>query len=429
VIRLFIALILSAISFRGAARALEIIAPLLPEGMAPSPNGGQLWVLRLGLYELRRPKEQADDWVWMMDHTIQTGNGRCFVVVGFRLSQWEALRNEALQEDSQASFALEREHLSVWMIERTESSSGAAVKQQLETLSQETGITPCALLCDQGFDLRQGGAAFCQDRPTVVVHDIAHAVANAVKRQVQKTLEWDKFLTDANRSKSKLRQTAYAFLLPPDLKTKARWMNLEPLIAWTRRVQQFLDDPQAGLAKAQAPEDLQVLEEKIGWLRRYREPLAEWSKLMEAAGVILQYIRTHGYHRHAVTELRARVAPFQTESLEGFFAEVLAFVSRQASQAETAEQGDRRLPGSTEVLESLIGTGKQLQGRNKNGYTKAVLAMAASVVKCTSNVIQQAFEATPVRDVAGWISEKIGISLAAQRCRALTVHAGGTKPD
>jgi hypothetical protein len=58
-----------------------------------------------------------------------------------------------------------------------------------------------------------------------------------------------------------------------------------------------------------------------------------------------------------------------------------------------------------------------------------VLAMAASVVKCTTDVIQQAFEATPVRDVAGWISEKIGISLAAERRRALTVHAGGTKPD
>ncbi|MEQ8785605.1 MAG: hypothetical protein RIC55_04870 [Pirellulaceae bacterium] len=236
-------------------------------------------------------------------------------------------------------------------------------------------------------------------------------------------------LIDANLSKSKLRQTAYAFLLPPDLKTKARWMNLEPLIAWTRRVQQFLDDPQAGLAKAQAPEDLQVLEEKIGWIRRYREPLAEWSMLMEAVAVILQYIRTHGYHRDAVDELRARVASFQTESLEDFFTEVLAFVGRQASQAETVEQGDRRLPGSTEVLESLIGAGKQLQGRNKNGYTKAVLAMAASVVKCTAETIQHALEATPARDVAGWISDKLGISLAAQRSRALTVHASGTKPN
>lgn len=427
--RIFMAMVLSAIGFRAAARALEIVAPLLPEGSAPSPNGGQWWVLRLGLFELSRPKEQADDWVWIIDHTIQTGHGQCFVVVGVRLSEWEALRSQALEEDPEAAFALQREDLSAWMIERVDSSSGDVVAQQLEKLSEKTGVTPCAVLSDQGYDVRLGGKMFCEHRQTVAIYDMAHAVANALRRQLLKTLEWDKFVAEANRSKTKIRQTPYAFLMPPDLKTKARWMNLEPLIAWSRRVQRFLDDPQAALAKAEAPEDLQLLEEKMGWLRRHRESLAEWSNMMEAAAVILQYVRTQGYHRRAVTELQSLLANYTADLARGLIEEVLEFVRKQSAQAETVANPDRRLPGSTEVLESLIGTGKQMQGRNKNGYTKTVLAMAASVVKCTGQVIQQALDMVKVRDVQSWIGETLGLSLPAQRQRALPNLAAGTKPD
>ena len=31
----------------------------------------RLWLMRLGLYQLSRPKVRADDWMWIMDHTMQ----------------------------------------------------------------------------------------------------------------------------------------------------------------------------------------------------------------------------------------------------------------------------------------------------------------------------------------------------------------------
>ncbi len=75
VVQLFLRLVLLAkTGFRGAAAALEIMSSLFPtDEPAPSPNGGQMWLLRLGLYELSRRKEHADDWVWIIDHTIKVG--------------------------------------------------------------------------------------------------------------------------------------------------------------------------------------------------------------------------------------------------------------------------------------------------------------------------------------------------------------------
>lgn len=400
------------------------MAALLPEGAFPSANGGQFWLLRIGLYELERPKPQADDWVWMIDHTIQTGNGKCFVVFGIQLSDWNAKRQAALEADPQASFALEHRDLSVFAIGRMASSTGPLVHEQLEQLSESTGITPRVILSDQGGDVRLGAKSFCQqeDRHTAVVHDIAHGVACAIKRQLNGAPAWDQFLSDANRSKTQLRQSPYAFLLPPELKSKARWMNLDPLIAWSGRILRFLDDPHDGLIAAQAPLDLAALEQKMGWLREHADSIARWTVMLAAAAIVLKYIRNHGYQRQTPEELQALLADFTAEPACSFVEEVLEFVRVQCDQCD-----EQPLLGSTEVLESLIGKGKQLMGSNKNGYTKTVLAMAASVVETTTETIAEAFDCTKVRDVVSWVNQKLGLSLQAQRQRALGGPANGTK--
>jgi hypothetical protein len=81
-------------------------------------------------------------------------------------------------------------------------------------------------------------------------------------------------------------------------------------------------------------------------------------------------------------------------------------------------------------VESPIGKGKQLMGRNKNGYTKTVLAMAAGVMAITTETIQNALAGVKVKDVQPWIDENLGTSLQAQRQRVLGVlgvPASGTK--
>ena len=50
----------------------------------------RLWLLRLGLYQLSRPKIQADDWIWIADHTMQLGERKCLILVGLRQSNWDA---------------------------------------------------------------------------------------------------------------------------------------------------------------------------------------------------------------------------------------------------------------------------------------------------------------------------------------------------
>src|SRR5450756_3069216 len=69
------------------SRVIEIMMTVLKLPL-PSPSwySGRLWLLRVGYYKLTRPKEQADDWVWIVDHTIQIGAEKVFVILGIRLN-------------------------------------------------------------------------------------------------------------------------------------------------------------------------------------------------------------------------------------------------------------------------------------------------------------------------------------------------------
>ena len=199
----------------------------------------------------------------------------------------------------------------------------------------------------------------------------------------------------------------------------------------------FLDNPCGGLQKAEITVSPEAIQEKMDWLRKHEESIVQWSIMMEAAGTILKFVRLNGYHQTTPEDLEALLSRFMTGPARGMIDEVLNFVRVQSSRV-----GNDRLPGSTEVLESLIGKGKQLTGSTKNGYTRSILGIAASVMEITSETVQTALQSIKVcdvktcqtalqsikvRDVKTWIKDKIGLSLQARKQRAIPACCSGTK--
>jgi hypothetical protein len=118
----------------------------------PSPSWytGRLWILRLGYYKLTRPKEQGDDWVWIVDHTVQIGAEKCLVILGVRLSALPAMGECLSHKDV--------EPIALWPVKK---SNGEVVYQQLEAGIEKTGI-PREIVSDHGTDLKLGIDQFCQ---------------------------------------------------------------------------------------------------------------------------------------------------------------------------------------------------------------------------------------------------------------------------
>lgn len=402
----------AAVSLRGVSAVLQVFQKWLPAlDRIPSPNGGQLWLLRIGLYEILRPKEKANDRVWLIDHTIQLGTRKCLVVVSCRLAAWQAQPRP-----------LEHNDLEVLALEPVTVSTGSVVQAQLRHLAKQVGV-PSLIVSDHGSDVKCGIAAYCQEQPqTRAVHDIAHATALVVKRELLADARWTSYLKELGRVKRRLQQTALACLTPPRPKAKARYMNLEALVEWGVKTLAWVDEPR-DLGGVPIPVDL--IREKLGWLATYREALPEWQEVMTVVSTTLTYVRTEGYHRRASRELAAQLQGAVKSQLgQRVRAGLVQVVAREGKKAKRGE----RLLGSSECLESLIGKGKRLEGQqSKSGFTKMVLGMAAAVVKPTQDFLAQAFATVKVAHVWAWCEAKLGRSVQAQRIQAFESGQNGTE--
>lgn len=410
IIGLFLKFVLSAASSqRCAAGVLRLLGEVFPDWVrTPCPNTGRLWMLRIGLYALKAPKQQADDWVWIMDHTLQLGQFKCLVIVGVRLSEWNPDRGPLKHED-----------LKLLNLTPMKQSTGESVHEQLVATSREMGL-PRAILSDGGSDLKRAMQRLHQTNPEVAhLYDIKHKTALLLKKQLEADERWKEFLTKSNKTKLSVTQTALAFLNPPALKTKARYMNLDLLVNWGQKALRYLDEPRDF---ADQPVDRDKLTEKLGWLRDFREPLNEWSELLGLAGTAEDFVRQEGYHRNAQARLRARLkSSARYAASQRMKDSLLRFVDEQSSATRKRE----RLPGSSEVLESLIGKYKRLQSTHSQGGMSAMLlSFGAIVLDKTTDTLQRALETITTQDVSDWVKQKLGMTIQAQRKLAFE----GTKP-
>lgn len=414
-IGLFVNLVLHApTSFRGASGALALFAPYagLGEVQTPSPNCGSNWLLRIGLHEMTRLLERADDWVWIVDHTIQIGTVKCLLIVGCRLSVWQQLDGPLTHQD-----------LSIVALEPAESSKSDIVASEFEKASRRTGV-PRAILSDGARDLKRAIEDFRLTHVgTSNLYDIKHKIALLLKHELEGDPCWQEFVRRAGAARSQLMHDPLVYLSPPTLKHKARYMNLGELVAWAVKIRRFLDAP--------IPPDGQdinigKMNITLGWLRQYDDSVVGWDCLLQTAEIALEYLRTAGYHAGAAKELRALLAPMAATPPASKMADSLVeFVSAESAKAKPGE----RLPASSEVVESLIGKGKRLEGQqSRSGFTKTVLAMAAAVTKPTQELIRQAFKTVKTCDVTNWARDKLGVSLQAQRRAAFRTPNQGTKP-
>lgn len=371
----------------------------------------RLWLLRLGLYHLSRPKQQADDWMWIIDHTVQLGDRKCLVIVGLRQSAWEQAESRVLSH----------EDVQLIDLQPVVQSNGQVVYQQLKAAATKTGV-PRLIVSDKGSDLHYGIDLFCQrHRGTVWSYDIKHKTACLLKQTLQNDRSWEKFTAHAHRFKQQISFSALAGLAPPQQRSKARYMNVDVLTDWATRQLALLNSRkaivQAGLQPAQ-------VEEKLGWLRTFEPQIGRWRELLAVVESAEHYVRREGLHREAATELEACMPKPTTRPAQQMRRQLLEFVREQGQQAREGE----RLLGSSEVLESVIGKFKHMAGeRGQHGMTGMALSIGAFLGPQTIDTVQTALEETTTADVWSWCRKHLGATVQSVRRRIAQALGCGTK--
>jgi hypothetical protein len=405
---LFLRLVMQGVSLRGVPRVLRVVAETLGWDLPiPHWTTGRLWLLRLGHAMLTMELEQADDWAWLIDHSVQIGQEKVLLILGIRLSKLpkpgECLRHTDMHE--------------VAMVVR-KSWTRKEVDDALEAAIARTGV-PRVIVDDHGVDA-SGGVNFFQERhpETVEIYDAKHKAACLLKSRLEKNPRWQAFNQKMATTRCAIQQTEIAYLAPTGHKAKARFMNLATNLEWAGHVLTVLQDPPPVVLNDVS---LERLEEKLGWLREFTADVAEWREWQRVVDITVEFVNCQGVYRKAAKDLREKLHGSQIHpSTQRLAGELLKFVVAQSRRAKPGE----RLPGSTEVLESFFGRFKQLEKQQaRGGFTTLVLGFGAMLAETTTEVIKQAMQHSRTKAVLNWCREHLGTTLFAKRKLAFAASA------
>lgn len=112
------------------------------------------WVLRVGVAAIKQPVEQADDWIWMADHSNQIGPEKALSIIGLRASNMPPPGQTLKHDDVRV---LDRSPGTSWKREDMAEAYGQ--------LAQQCGA-PLALLVDGAVELREGAETLQKSRKT-----------------------------------------------------------------------------------------------------------------------------------------------------------------------------------------------------------------------------------------------------------------------
>lgn len=266
--------------------------------------------------------------------------------------------------------------------------------------------------------LKKGVELFQQKQPEVVaLYDIVHLVSRLIKAIFESDPRWDAYRKACCVCANYLRQSVLAHLKPPTPKTKARYMNYDREVRWAVRAVRalwLLDRATCGYLSDRQKERLpaQMMQERLGWLWQYREAVTLWLEVILVGQKICQAIREQGYHRHSADAVRSLLDIPRQEASRRLIEESADQIEKMCGELVEGQS----LPGSTEVLESLIGKGKRLLHHNNTSLTRQVLAIATATTTITTELVQAALTTCRMKPLRAWVknSLKPGVHVARQ---------------
>src|SRR5262249_5758902 len=156
-------------------------------------------------------------WILIIDHTVQMGQHKCFVVLGLPAARLRRI-----------GFTPNCSDVTVLAVEVMDNPTGEKIHPILQRVRDRVGPTG-QVVSDNGSDLINAVRRLQKEDPALVSsYDVRHLLACLLKAQLGDCPRWKAFIESCGQTLPKLRQTSGNFLAPPTLRVKARYMNLQP---------------------------------------------------------------------------------------------------------------------------------------------------------------------------------------------------------
>jgi hypothetical protein len=396
------------LGFRPTEAALNVVLRWFGiTSQVPSWESIRGWACRVGVAELQSTVPPADDWIWMADHSNQIGQEKVLKVIGIRASDLPP-PGETLRVESMRVLAV---------VPGTEWKR-EDVRREYKKLAERIG-SPRYLLTDGAVELFESADTLGKPGKEVVhLRDMKHFAANALERHIGKSERFKDYLSRLGRTRSSVQQTELGHFVPPPVKPKARFMNLASVLRWGEMVSFHLTHYHSEARKDIAADRMN---DKLGWVRGFREDLACWRRCQDVMSASLSFINRSGLSQGTSKAFEAMLEELRTEesqnceTSDSLARELIAFVDDSEALLKEGE----RAWLSTEPLESSFGLFKRLEGQHsKGGFTSLVAAMPIMLTDCTVEFVRKSLLEVSTKQMKAWVTENLGTTLTAKRSTA-----------
>lgn len=342
------------------------------------------------------PKVVADDWMIIIDASIQMGEKKCVQVLGCR------------QADFPMNRALVLEDLKPLCLRIVSSLNAAVITEILNEVALAVGKIVC-ICSDRGSEMIRGIKNFQINNPeTRHISDTAHRIANLLEAKLEKSKRWKEFREQVIQARRRIQNSLVPGILPPSPRTKARYMNVDSLIIWAADMLLLIENSDS-LPRA----EMEEIQKYLGWLLNYRADVGYWSRIVSIGVIARDLVRNEGMHMNIVDSFEQSISNIKIGFHElQFVDELVMFLLEQSKGIKPGE----RFIGSSEILESLFGKMKYMEyEQTAFGFTSLVLAAMGHVGSSGDEIIKQAITSVKLSDIDEWSVREIGRSVQSQR--------------
>jgi hypothetical protein len=369
--------------FRGVHKIISLLNKKLNWGLdqLPCKSTVENWVQKAGyhLYKQIDKTKYEEDYSIIVDECMVMGQERMIGVLGI-----PAVKTE--------SEPLKLSDADILGIHVKPSWNGDCVSALINTVTLEMGKAPKYVISDGGGNIRTGFVKSGLLR----INDIGHQIALFLEQIYKKDLGFIEFnnALALNKFKEVMKPTAY--LLPPQQRSIARFMNLSSVVKWAQKM--IAIQPK-----------LKPDEEKVfSYIVNHKPIIEELNHIIDFVGQILEEIKYKGLSHLSIKNCIKKCESIKNHVYKKAQEVIKKITDYLKSERDKLPDSKTIWHASSDIIESLFGKYKEMKSPNKlHGVTPFVLALSL-YTKVDKNEFEvnvnfkTAMEKVYLRDIASW---------------------------
>lgn len=367
-----------------------------PLGKLPCYNSVANWVRKLGLSVYEDDAPQGGKYAHIIDESIMINKEKLLVVLGVPAEH----TGKPLNHDDVTILGM---HIGN-RFKRND------VKEVIDKASEKTGSSPEYGISDGAHNLVGG----FKDAGIAHHLDISHTLGNCMKHVYGKDADFVSLTEKLGKIRLQYHLTDKAWLLPPNMRAMARFMNLREWVTWGQKMLGCLDSLDDDMKEA------------YSFLLQYRDLIDELGVCVESVTYLETLCKREGFglrtnalcQHHIIRNLIGNAT--NRRACVGL--RMLDYFKRQAAVLNDSRQ-IRNI--SSDIIESEFGILKSKVSSNKlHGFTPMILMLPLyPKIAVYSDAKKQNFKVrlanVKLKDIDLWAKENLSPNRVALRSRTL----------